>query len=554
VGTNRTNSAMAQLVLALREHDAAGQSDGQLLRLFLSQRDEAAFAALVRRHGPMVLGVCRRVLHNAADADDAFQATFLVLVRKASALRSRAVLGDWLHGVARHTALKARRAAARRSAKEQTMARPEAHGEKARDDWLPFLDEELSCMPEKYRLPIVLCDLEGRTRSEAAKHLGWPEGTVAGRLARGRTMLSKRLLRRGLAFSAGAFSAALPTTAASACVPAALVSSTIKAATLVAAGQITAEGVLSAKVVALSGDVMKAMFLTKLKHLAVVLAICAVGGVGWLAYGTFAQEPNGPIERAVRSRPADKESAGKPVDVKEPDDKQSDGNVAPIPSNAPLVRPTSRTLIVNLQEPIEIRSFQNPMTLRDFLGLLYELFRAKDKELPIVVDSMAFKSDKDENADMINNEVYDTQIKFPPYPKLLSAASALKLALAQIQVGKAEMLIRDGVIFITAEKHASLDYMLREKVSIHFEHTYMLNAVRDLAEMTGVSVTFDPRVEEKSRTQISATFRNDVTLGGALRIICDMAGLKMVDMQSGLYITTPQNAKELEKELREMKK
>ena len=322
--------AMVQLVLALREHDAASHSDGQLLRLFLNQRDEAAFAALVRRHGPMVLGVCRRVLRNVADADDAFQATFLVLVRKAAALRSRAVLGDWLHGVARHTALKARAANVRRSAKEQTMSRPEAQGEKARDDWLPYLDEELSCLPEKYRLPIVLCDLEGRTRQEAAKHLGWPEGTVAGRLARGRSTLSKRLLRRGLTFSAGALSAALPTAAASACVPAALVSSTFKAATLVAAVQIAAEGVLSATVVALTGEVMKAMLLTKLKNLAVVLAMCALGGAGWLAYGSIAQEPNGPIQRAAKNRPADKAPDSKPVDVKEPDDKQPDGNAAAI--------------------------------------------------------------------------------------------------------------------------------------------------------------------------------------------------------------------------------
>src|SRR4029077_19229462 len=172
-------------------------------------REEAAVGALVGRPGPLVLGVCRRVLGNAADAEDAFQAAFLVLVRKARALASRAVIGAWLHGVARRTALKAMATAAHRRVKERTVGRPEAQPEEARNDWLPRLDEELSRLPEKYRLPIVLCDLEGKTRREAAEQLGWPEGTVAGRLARSRTMLAKALARHGVVFSGGALAIAI---------------------------------------------------------------------------------------------------------------------------------------------------------------------------------------------------------------------------------------------------------------------------------------------------------------------------------------------------------
>ena len=201
---NRTSVGIAHVVRTLRTQGCAEQTDGQLVSQFLSRRDEAAFVALVRRHGPMVLGVCRRVLGNAADAEDAFQATFLVLVRNAASLSGRAVLGDWLHGVARRTALSARRACTRRRSKEQAMARHrrlqtadcgDRHAGNLQsepgdsqfdvDDWLPLLDEELCRLPEKYRLPIVLCDLEGETRREAADRLGWPEGTVAGRLARG---------------------------------------------------------------------------------------------------------------------------------------------------------------------------------------------------------------------------------------------------------------------------------------------------------------------------------------------------------------------------------
>src|SRR5205085_2258074 len=142
-------------------HSTEGQTDGELLAQFLAGRDELAFEALLRRHGPMVLGTCRRILGNADDAEDAFQATFLVLVRKGGTLTARAVLGDWLHGVARRTALNARRACARRRVKEGAMARPEAQGEEVQDGALALLDEELGRLPQKYRLVLVLCELEG---------------------------------------------------------------------------------------------------------------------------------------------------------------------------------------------------------------------------------------------------------------------------------------------------------------------------------------------------------------------------------------------------------
>jgi RNA polymerase sigma factor (sigma-70 family) len=287
VANHRTSIDFAGLLQSIRALNGADVSDGQLLRRFLVQRDEEAFDTLVRRHGAMVLGVCRRILGNAADADDAFQATFLVLVRKAGSLTGRAVLGDWLHGVARHTALNAKRMSARRRVKEQAMARPEAQGEPARDDWLPLLDEELCRLRENYRLPIVLCDLEGKSRREAAACLGWPEGTVAGRLARGRALLAKRLARRSLLLSVGTVTAALAQHAASAAVPAALSDSTIKAC-LVAAGSTTASAAISAKVIALVEGAVRTMLLNKLKSIAtaaiVVLAAAAV------VYGVFAEE------------------------------------------------------------------------------------------------------------------------------------------------------------------------------------------------------------------------------------------------------------------------
>jgi RNA polymerase sigma factor (sigma-70 family) len=192
----------ARVPETLRARGAACRTDGQLLEQFLAEQDDNAFATLMARHGPMVLGVCSRILGRGADADDAFQAAFLVLLRRADSLRARLAVGDWLHGVARRTALNAKRLSERRRVKERSAARPAAQPDNKRDDRVALVGEELNRLPEKYRLPVVLCDLEGRTRQEAAQRLGWPEGTVAGRLARGRAMLARYLIHRGIELSA----------------------------------------------------------------------------------------------------------------------------------------------------------------------------------------------------------------------------------------------------------------------------------------------------------------------------------------------------------------
>ena len=203
---------------------------------------------------PLVWGVCYRILRNNHDAEDAFQATFLVLVRKAASIVPKEMVGNWLYGVAHQTALNARATAARRKKRERQMSdmpQPEARHDDLWHDLQPLLDQELSRLPNKYRAAIVLCDLEGKTRKEAARQLGVPEGTIAGQLARARTMLAKRLARHGLGASGGALAAALSQNAASACVSPLVVSSTIKAVSLVAAGKMVT-GLISANVAALT--------------------------------------------------------------------------------------------------------------------------------------------------------------------------------------------------------------------------------------------------------------------------------------------------------------
>src|SRR6516162_2092162 len=252
-------SVVIQHLRADLRPDGDGMTDGELLVRFLGSRDEDALAALVQRHAPMVWGVCRR-LYNHHDAEDAFQATFLVLVRKAADVPRKAV-ANWLYGVARQTAVRLRALAAKRGRREtQVLNMPEPTVAEIREaDLSSALDEELGRLPGHYRGVIVLCDLEGMTRKEAARQLAIPEGSVASRLARARALLAKRLAQRGVVFSAS-LAAVLYAGSASASAPSALVASTIKAASLLAAGQTS--GVISAKVTALTEGVVKAMLMT----------------------------------------------------------------------------------------------------------------------------------------------------------------------------------------------------------------------------------------------------------------------------------------------------
>ncbi|MDB5307235.1 MAG: hypothetical protein JWO38_1437, partial [Gemmataceae bacterium] len=192
----------------VRARETADRTDGQLLTAFVHDRDPDAFAVLVRRHGPMVLGVCRRVVGDAHAAEDAFQAVFLVLARRAAAVRPREQVGNWLYGVAYRTALKARMVLARRRSREkQVDVMPEPPAPPPADPWAdlhPVIDEELARLPDKLRLPVVLCDLEGRTQRAVAKHLGVAPATLATRLASARRLLAGRLTRRGVTLSGGA--------------------------------------------------------------------------------------------------------------------------------------------------------------------------------------------------------------------------------------------------------------------------------------------------------------------------------------------------------------
>jgi RNA polymerase sigma factor (sigma-70 family) len=275
---------VSQRILRLAfQWDGGDLTDAQLLDLFLSRHDERAFEALIYRHGPMVMGVCRRTLGCVEDAEDAFQATFLVLVRRARSIKPRGMVGNWLHGVAYRTAMKAKVMRVRRVARERRareMARPDARQEEVWEQLSPLIDKELNGLPEYYRSAVILCDLEGMSRKEAAHKLGWSEGTLSGRLARARALLARRLSRTGLSISGGALAVLLSEQAASACLSSSVVASTSKAAILMTTGQATISGLVSANVLSLTNGVLKAMLLTKLKITTLALLGVAVLGVG----------------------------------------------------------------------------------------------------------------------------------------------------------------------------------------------------------------------------------------------------------------------------------
>ncbi len=261
-----------------RGESVTGLSDWQLLERYLERRDETAFEALVTRHGSMVLGVCRRMLGGSPDAEDAFQATFLILVRRARDLGPRDAIGPWLYGVATRVAARARSQAARRrrfQAIPLEFPVPDRTDAMLDPDLIEILDQELSRLPAKYRSPLVLCYLQGRTHEEAARDLQWPVGTVKGRLARGRELLRARLGRRGFAPSAGIVGV-LSSPDLKAILDRALVERTVSASVRLAAGQTVAQ-VVSQSVTSLVEGVLSTMLLNKIKWAA--LAAVATGFV-----------------------------------------------------------------------------------------------------------------------------------------------------------------------------------------------------------------------------------------------------------------------------------
>ncbi len=296
--SRHSGAVLVQLGRVFGRGTVSGLSEESLLDRFVRGKDEAAFAALVARHGPMVLGICRRVLRNEHEVEDAFQATFLVFVRRAGAIRDGGLLGHWLYGVAHRVAVRARANAAKKRLREPNVNDADHFDVAAvtKDDSADLrkvIDEELARLPDSVRAPIVLCYLEGLTHEEAASRLGWPLGTVRSRMARGRDTLRQRLSRRGVTASDASLATVLARPS-SLSIPASLFDATVKASLSFQTIGATSAVLASTSAASLAQGVLHAMTLTKLSAFgAVALSGLMVLG-GWQTYGRSGQDPNPP--------------------------------------------------------------------------------------------------------------------------------------------------------------------------------------------------------------------------------------------------------------------
>jgi RNA polymerase sigma factor (sigma-70 family) len=312
--SNQDRSPVTRYLLRmLGPTGAGGLSDAQLLERFVRQRDEAAFEVLVWRHGPKVLGVCRRVLRHDQDAEDAFQAVFLILARKGGSIGKGQAVASWLYQVAYRVALRARRRAEKRASQPLPPAEVPATPPAPNAEWSelrPVLDDEVNRLPEKYRAPFILCYVDGKTNEEAAQELACPKGTVQSRLAWARQRLRLRLTQRGVTLTGGLLGAALAPQL-SAAVPASLAETTVKAGLLVAAGT-AATGVVSGQVAALTQGVLRTMLWTKIMIVVGCTLLVAALGVGGAVLARPTPQDNSDVQ-AQPSTPATKADLPKPA-------------------------------------------------------------------------------------------------------------------------------------------------------------------------------------------------------------------------------------------------
>ena len=283
-------TTLTQIYRLFDEGTLAGLPDGRLLERYVVERDELAFETLVKRHGPMVTAVCRGVVEDPHDADDVFQAAFLLLARKAKSLWVDESLGGWLHRVASRIALQVRSESARRRDRERRSAElspAQRDAAAAWDDTPTVVHEEIDRLPERYRRPIVLCYLEEMTYEQAASLLRWSEGTTRGRLAKGRELLRARLSRRGIQ-SAGSAMPALPAAARLAAPSPELLQSTVRAARHFTLGNTAQAATVSARTAGLVKQALQTMMVAKLKlagAAALLIAMLACVATGLAAVG-----------------------------------------------------------------------------------------------------------------------------------------------------------------------------------------------------------------------------------------------------------------------------
>jgi RNA polymerase sigma factor (sigma-70 family) len=517
-------------------------SDRQLLKRFSAARDEAAFTALVERHGPLVLGVCRRVLQNSQDAEDAFQATFLVLARKAGAMGWQETIGPWLFRVAQRIAIKMRSQRTRRLGSETPLSSLSSAGAGAdpensvdvhqsptvtavQKEAARYLDEELDRLPVKYRSPLILCYFQGKTNEQAARELGWPAGSISRHLARARELLRERLVRRGVGCTSAALAGLLVTQELSAAVPPALAQTTAHAG-LLFFGRTATAGLISTNALTLAEGMLRTMTVTNLKMAVGVLLVLGVVGFG----AGQAVQRDGPGSAVQDPK--------KGPQIKAADERAAGGGSAPS-----LQDPEQRiqNLESKLRAAVTLENGVDANTpLQDALQFLSERF-----DVPIYLDRVAFRPEGDEQVPPLG----DRPVQLPKLNGV-PLRSALQMLCDQFQ---GVLLIKPDGIHVTSRKRAWPSYWNRGAsrelvplVDAAFKETTLEEALHELSRQTGINVILDTRAAENqgSALPVRANLRG-VPIDTAVRLLANMNGLYVVAVDNVLYVTNSESAQKL---------
>lgn len=399
---NRPYHAVTRQVDRLfRQGAATGTGECELLHEFLERGDEIAFEAIVARHGPVVLRVCRQLLDDPNDVDDAFQATFLILVRKARSIRHQDALGGWLYGVAHRVAIRARQHRMPRCSGEHDPEKAVDTCQLEQDEIHEAVRDELNRLPQKYRMPIVLCYLEGLSHVATAERLGWPVGTVRGRMARGRDLLRDRLTRRGLTLSASTVALLTVSDACSAPLSQSLIECTVRAASRTVQ-RLSASGTLSAQAIALTEGVLTAMLWNKLKLAALAVVALPVLAVGVAVLARQLPAATSDLELSRRAARAETPASSPPNGLavafaeqaitKNAQQQSSKANAPPDPSSSrgdyKALRAQITEKLTDRQAEIELLEIRLQAE-KDELQELMKLIRTKERETaqPVIAKS-----------------------------------------------------------------------------------------------------------------------------------------------------------------------
>ncbi len=530
----RPNSPLLRYLHQLFENkEIAALTDRQLLQRFAADQNEAAFTVLVRRHGAMVLGVCGRVLNDVADAEDAFQATFLVLARKGGSFGWHDSIGNWLYGVALRVASKMKAQRQRSHTLNAIVRTTSAAGtaekdpctEAIRRELAEKLDAALRRLPNKFRAPLVLCFLEGKTHQQAAHELGLPVGSISRHMARGLELLRERLAQSQLCLSAEALAGLLAHGTWRAIVDRTLAEATAQSAVLFKLGTLAAAGTVSARIITVAEGVLRTMILTNAKFILIAVLTVGLLGAGGLQGG----------RNLVGNR--------------QPEELESVPNRAiDYPINAPLLNetqeviPSSNLAELERRHLLMLRKLEQPVML--------------DKGL----DRMTFGEANAYFEDHFQITILVNEKAFPKGTKSLQAIVKLEkisgvslrtvLQMLLDQFGAAYLLHRDYIEittpeFVRPESWVTGDRTHVPRVHADFKDVPLDEALRELGIETGIAVILDRReFDNAGQPHVTALF-DGVCLDTAVELLANMCGLKAIAVDRTLYVTDKENANKL---------